>query len=368
MDATDNNFNGDAGVMTSWIDEARPVRAGEMPDTARLESWLRDAVPGLDGNLEINQFPSGYSNLTYLLCVGNRDLVLRRPPVGSKVKAAHDMAREFRVLEALHPVYHAAPRPLACCDDPDVIGAPFYVMERIRGVILRGRKPEGFTAAPELVRRCCDALIENLVRLHQVDYEAIGLGDLRREGQFTRRQVKGWIDRYRASQTDDIPAVDDLAAWLDKYCPDDVGAVFIHNDYKFDNMVLDPEDMTRIIGVLDWEMCTIGDPLMDLGVALSYWNEPRDMNLGIVPCFLTLEPGALTRQQVAEAYAEHAGRDIENILFYYVFGLFKLAVIAQQIYYRYKQGLTRDERFAPLIFVVGGLGMTGVNALERDAI
>lgn len=354
--------------MTLMIDEAQPVREGEMPDMANLDAWLRESIPGLEGPLELRQFPSGFSNLTYLVRVGGLELVMRRPPVGSKVKAAHDMAREFRVLDALHPVYQAAPRPLAYCDNPEVIGAPFYIMERIAGTILRGKKPAGFAAAPELVQRCCEALIENLTRLHQVDYEAIGLGGLRREGQFTQRQVSGWIDRYHGSQTDDILAVAQVAAWLDKNCPEDVDAVFIHNDYKFDNIVLDPHDMTRIIGVLDWEMCTIGDPLMDLGVVLSYWNEPRDMSLGIVPCFLTLEAGALTRQQVAEAYAARTGRDIANILFYYVFGLFKLAVIAQQIYYRYKKGLTKDERFAPLIFVVGGLGMTGVQALEQEAI
>ena len=354
--------------MTTWIDEARPVREGEMPDMEGLTAWFRSALPELDGPIELRQFPSGYSNLTYLARIGDRELVMRRPPVGSKVKAAHDMAREFRVLEALHPVYPAAPRPLAYCEDNAVIGAPFYVMERIAGVILRGKKPKTFTAAPELVRRCCHALIDNLARLHQLDYEALGLGDLRREGQFTRRQVDGWIKRYRGSQTDDIPAIEQIAAWLEQRCPEDVDAVFIHNDYKFDNIVLDPNDMTRIIGVLDWEMCTIGDPLMDLGVVLSYWYEPADPSLGIVPCFLTLEPGCMSRREVAETYAERAGYDIANILFYYVFGLLKLAVIAQQIYYRYKQGLTRDERFAPLIFVVGGLGMMAVNALERDSV
>lgn len=350
--------------MTMPADEPRSVRSGEELDTVRLEAWLRDATPGCSGPIELHQFPSGFSNLTYLVSAGAREMVLRRPPVGSKVKAAHDMHREYRVLAALHPVYPKAPRPLAYCDDVSVLGTPFYVMERLRGVILRGKKPDGFICAPEIIRTACAAFVENLVKLHRVDYEAIGLGDLRREGSFVRRQVNGWIERYHGSQTDDIPAMEQLAGYLKDHCPDDTDAVFVHNDYKFDNLVLDPDDLSRIVGILDWEMSTIGDPLMDLGVALSYWNEPKDMSLGIVPCFLTLEPGCMTRQEVAAAYAEKTGRDIGNILFYYLFGVFKLAVIAQQIYYRYKQGLTKDERFAPLIFVVGGLGMTGVKAME----
>ena len=354
--------------MTARSDEPRPVRPGEELDTARLEAWLKDAVPGCEGALEVHQFPSGFSNLTYLVCAGERELVLRRPPVGSKVKAAHDMYREYRVLAALHPVYPKTPRPLAYCDDVSVLGVPFYMMERLRGVILRGNKPEGFSCSPGIIQTSCNAFVENLVQLHRVDYEAIGLGDLRREGSFVRRQVDGWIERYHGSQTDAIPAMEQLAGYLKDHCPDDTGAVFIHNDYKFDNLVLDPDDLSRIVGVLDWEMSTIGDPLMDLGVALSYWNEPKDMSLGIVPCFLTLEPGCMTRQEVAAAYAEKTGRDIGNILFYYLFGVFKLAVIAQQIYYRYKQGLTKDERFAPLILVVGGLGMTGLKALESGEI
>ena len=354
--------------MTSLLDEPRPVRAGEELDTARLGAFLNEAIPGLDGPLEVRQFPSGFSNLTYLVRAGEQDLVLRRPPVGSKVKAAHDMHREYRVLSALHPVYPKAPRPLAYCDDADVLGAPFYVMERISGVILRGKKPEGFACTPALARTCCEVFVENLARLHEVDYEAIGLGDLRREGSFARRQVDGWINRYRGSQTDDVPAIEQLAKYLDENCPEDTGAVFIHNDYKFDNIVLDPDDLSRIRGVLDWEMSTIGDPLMDLGAALSYWSEEKDFSLGIVPCFLTLEPGSMTRQEVVDAYGARTGRDVSNILFYFIFGLLKLAVIAQQIYYRYKQGLTKDERFAPLIFVVGALGMTGITALQSGRI
>lgn len=350
--------------MSVMPDEPRAVRSGEELDLTRLETFLKDRIPGLDGLPQVLQFPSGFSNLTYLIRMGTRDLVLRRPPVGSKVKAAHDMQREYRILNALHPVYTKVPQPLAYCDDPSVLGVPFYIMERIKGVILRGKKPEGFLCPPERVRKCCEVFVEHLAQLHRVDYNAVGLGDMRREGSFVRRQVEGWINRYRGSQTDDIPSIEQLAEYLQTNCPEDVDAVFIHNDFKFDNVVLAPDNFSTIIGILDWEMSTIGDPMMDLGVALSYWNEVKDISIGMVPCFLTLEPGSMTRRHVAEYYADITGRSIANILFYYAFGVLKLAVIAQQIYFRYKQGLTRDERFAPLIFVVGALGMTGVKALD----
>ena len=354
--------------MAPLLDEPRPVRKGEELNTVTLESWIKEAVSESGDLLEVCQFPSGFSNLTYLVRCSSREFILRRPPVGSKVKAAHDMQREYRILRGLHPVYRAAPSPLSYCDDPDVIGAPFYIMERVQGVILRGRKPENFESTPELAQRCCHSFIDNFVHLHRVDYASIGLADLRKEGSFTQRQVEGWIRRYHGSKTDDIPAIEQLAAYLKDNCPEDTDAVFIHNDYKFDNIVLDPNDLTRIIGVLDWEMCTIGDPLMDLGVVLSYWNEPKDISIGIVPCFLTLEPGCMTRQEVVTAYGKQTGRDVSKIMFYYIFGLLKLAVIAQQIYYRYKQGLTTDERFAALIFVVGALGMTGCKALDTGEI
>ena len=354
--------------MTTLMDEPRSVREGEELDAVRLRAWLSSVVAGMDGEIEIRQFPSGFSNLTYLVKCDDYQFILRRPPVGSKVKAAHDMKREYRILSALHPVYPAAPKPLAYCDDQEVIGAPFYIMERIQGVILRGKKPEGFDCTPELAKRCCETFVDNLVHLHAVDYNAIGLADLRKEGSFTQRQVDGWINRYRGSQTDDIPAIEQLATYLKKNCPEDTDAVFIHNDYKFDNIVLAPDKLSHIIGVLDWEMCTIGDPLMDLGVVLSYWNEPKDISIGMVPCFLTLEPGCMTRQEVVNAYWERTGRDVSNIMFYYIYGLLKLSVIAQQIYFRYKQGLTKDERFAGLIYVVGALGMTGVKALDTKEI
>lgn len=354
--------------MPDLLDRPRPVREGEELDTTALCRFLEDTVPGLKAPLDLAQFTSGYSNLTYLLRSGDRELVLRRPPVGSKVKAAHDMAREYRVLSALHPIYPAAPKPLAYCDDPTVIGAPFYVMERIHGVILRGQRPKDFEMPPGTVQACCESLVRGLADLHALDYEQAGLADLRREGSFVERNVKGWVDRYRGSETDEIPAMNEAAQWLLEHYPPDAGAVLIHNDFKFDNLVLDPADLTRIIGVLDWEMCSIGDPLMDLGVAMSYWVEAKDPSFGMVPCFLTSEAGAMTRLEVADRYAALSGRNVTQLPFYYAFGLFKLAVIAQQIYYRHKQGLTKDPRFGGLIMVVAALGIRAMETIETGDI
>jgi aminoglycoside phosphotransferase (APT) family kinase protein len=349
------------------LDQSRPIRPGEELNLPVLEAYLKSAIPDLHGPLVVEQFPSGFSNLTYLLRVGNTELVLRRPPFGSKVKSAHDMGREYRVLSALHGRY-PVPRPLALCDDPEVMGAQFYVMERLQGTIIRGKKPQGFAADSKVVRAACEAFVDNFAALHALDYEAIGLGEMRKEGSYTERQVQGWIKRYEGSQTDDIPMIEQTAQWLQSRIPPDTGAVVVHNDYKFDNVMLASGDLTRIIGVLDWEMCTVGDPLMDLGTVLSYWTQESDAALGIVQSFLTMEPGAMTRQEVAERYAQATGRDIGNIQFYYVFALLKLAVIVQQIYYRYKQGLTKDERFAPLIFMVGALGNKAVECMETGRI
>ena len=354
--------------MDVSIDTPKAVREGEGLDLDKLEGYLKSVIPDLSGALEVAQFPSGFSNLTYLLSVGDRELVLRRPPFGSTVKSAHDMGREYKVLSGLHPIYPAAPKPLALCDDMDVMGAQFYVMERIRGAILRGEKPEGFDASEATVRGCCAAFVKNLADLHGLDYAAAGLGDLQREGSYVERQVMGWIKRYGGSKTDDVPAIDQVMTWLQDNYPADSGATLVHNDYKFDNVVLDAHDPTKIIGVLDWEMCTIGDPLMDLGTTLAYWIEKDDPSLGVVQCFLSEAPGMFTRREVAAHYGEYTGRDISNLQFYYVFALFKLAVIVQQIYYRYKQGLTKDERFAPLIYVVGALGHRAVECLESDTM
>ena len=355
--------------MTELVDQPAAIRKGEELDGERLERYLLASIPSVSGPISIRQFPSGHSNLTYLVSIGDTQFVLRRPPFGSQVKSAHDMGREFKVLSKLSKVYPPAPRPALYCEDEGVVGAKFYLMERVQGLILRNRPPEGFAPSTAEVRVYCESLIDNLADLHSIDYEKAGLAELRKPGEYSERQVLGWSKRWEGSKTDEVPDIETILGWLNERIPKDTGAVVIHNDYKFDNVVLDPGDRTRIVAVLDWEMATVGDPLMDLGTSLAYWSEPADAEeIRVVQCFLTTSPGALTRMEIARRYGERTRRDTSNILYYYVFGLFKLAVIVQQIYYRYAQGLTKDERFAKMIGMVYALGRTGTAAIERGTV
>jgi aminoglycoside phosphotransferase (APT) family kinase protein len=358
--------------------ETRPVRPGEEIDVQPLAAWLaprlHDFLPDAGAPLTIEQFPGGHSNLTYLLRAGDRgdrELVLRRPPFGSQVKTAHDMGREFRVLSRLHAAYPPAPRALLHCDDPGVIGAPFYLMERVRGVILRQpQAPAGVDLPPERMRAISEAAVDGLAALHAVDYRAAGLGDLGHPAGYVKRQVEGWSGRWVKAKTDDVPDLDRAAAWLAAHLPpEQATAALLHNDYKYDNLVLDPGDLSRIVAVLDWEMATVGDPLMDLGTSLGYWMDPDDFpELRMLPAGPTTLPGNLGRAAVVERYAARSGRDVSDVVFYYAFGLFKIAVIAQQIYYRYRQGLTRDERFAALLGAVRVLGRTAAAAIAKNRI
>jgi aminoglycoside phosphotransferase (APT) family kinase protein len=350
--------------MDDAIDEARPVRAGEQLDVARLGAYLVAHLSGAEGPLVVEQFPHGHSNLTYLLRLGDRELVLRRPPFGTRVETAHDMGREYRILSRLCRVYEPAPCPVLSCEDESILGAPFYLMERRRGIILRRTPPPDRPLPPAMVRRLGEALVDNLARLHALDYRAAGLGDLGKPEGYVERQVTGWTRRYQDARTDDISALEQVAAWLAGTMPDESGAALIHNDYKLDNLMLDPGDLTRIVAVLDWEMATLGDPLMDLGTTLGYWIEAGDpeplRRHGVGPTAL---PGSLTRRELVERYRQTTGRDVTNMLFHYVFGLFKIAVIAQQIYARYVKGHTRDRRFAGLNEVVTALGLGAVQAI-----
>jgi aminoglycoside phosphotransferase (APT) family kinase protein len=335
--------------MSDLLDHPAAIRSGEELDLAKLEPYLRRHFPDAAGELQVRQFPSGHSNLTYSVHLGTTELVLRRPPFGSKVKSAHDMSREFRVLSKLHSVYSPAPQALFYCDDADIIGAPFYVMEPIRGIILRSKLPPGLNFSAEKARALSESFVENLMRLHRVDYAAAGLADLGKPEGYLERQVRGWTERYYGSKTHDYPEVEEITAWLQQHRPRTDAVSLIHNDYKYDNVVLDSHNITSIVGVLDWEMCTIGDPLTDLGTALAYWvdatdpEEVQENRWGP-----TTEPGSFTRAKIVEYYAARTGCDVSQIAFYLAFARFKLAVIAQQIYYRYHQGLTQDERFASM--------------------
>lgn len=348
--------------MTATVDGTRAVRPGEELDAKVLARFL-----GWD-EVRVTQFPSGHSNLTYLVEGGGRQLVLRRPPFGSKVKSAHDMGREYKILSRLHTIYPQAPKPVAYSEDPSLLGTPFYLMERIVGVILRRDPPPGLLP-PAVAHGLGEAFVDNLARLHGLDYRACGLGELGRPEGYVERQVRGWAERYRNARTDDIADMEFLEKWLVEHLPRESGAALIHNDYKYDNLVLAQDDLTRIIGVLDWEMSTVGDPLMDLGTALSYWVHADDPpELQAVRMCATTVPGSLTRTELLSRYQERTGKDIPNILFYYCFAQFKSCGVVQQIYYRYKQGLTHDERFAAMIHAVRALSATAVRAIDRGRI
>ncbi|MEK7728179.1 MAG: phosphotransferase family protein [candidate division KSB1 bacterium] len=349
------------------LDQASAVRAGEEIDLAALQSYLRERLLQLSGPLHIEQFPQGFSNLTYLLRCGEHEFVLRRPPMGANIKSGHDMSREFRILSALIKIYPKVPAPVLYCDDDNILRAPFYLMQRVHGVILRNRAPQGLELKPELMQRICLALIDTMVELHSIDYTAAGLHELARAEGYVERQISGWTKRYANAKTDEIAEMEQAAQWLASHQPSSFAAALIHNDYRYDNVVLDPNDLSRIIAILDWEMATIGDPLMDVGTTLAYWAEANDP-IALRQFGLTSLPGNLNRQEFVERYAERSGRVIGNMLFYFVYGLFKLGVIAQQIYARYRLGFTRDERFGQLIHAVRACGQTALLALEKDRI
>ncbi len=329
-------------------DSAVQFRKGEELDTAKVETYIRQALPELRGSISLAQFPGGHSNLTYLVTVGDTEMVLRRPPPGTKAKSAHDMGREYRVLSSLQPLFPQAPKAYAYCEDVSVIGAPFYLMQRFHGVILRKDFPKDMVLTPAQCRQLCENLLDLQVKLHQVDYVSAGLADFGHPQGYVKRQVEGWSARFAKAKTEDVPGCGQIMQWLHDKQPGDSGTVgIIHNDYKFDNVVLDRDNPLHIIGVLDWEMTTLGDPLMDLGCTMAYWVEKTDpppLQLSrMAPTHLS---GMLTRKELVTRYADKTGIKLTNFDFYYVFGLFRLAVIAQQIYYRYYHKQVSDQRFA----------------------
>jgi aminoglycoside phosphotransferase (APT) family kinase protein len=294
----------------------------------------------------VRQFSGGASNLTYLLAYPGRELVLRRPPPGEKARTAHDMAREFRVQAALKPVYPYVPTVIALCEDDDIIGSDFYVMERVPGTILRARIPPTLGLDPPALGNLCRSVIDALVALHGVDPAAAGLADLGPGRGYVARQVQGWSERYRAAKTPNVPSFERVMGWLEEHRPDDVATVIVHNDFRLDNVVLAPDDPQRSVGILDWEMTTLGDPLMDLGNSLAYWVQADDDRLyKLLRRQPTDAPGMLTRSQVIDHYRRASAVDIPDFTFYEVFGLFRLAVIIQQIYRRYRLRQTRNPAF-----------------------
>jgi aminoglycoside phosphotransferase (APT) family kinase protein len=328
--------------------ETIPVGEGEDFDLEKVGAYMRERIGGLpEGQLEVRQFPSGASNLTYLVKIGNWEGVLRRPPLGPVPPKAHDMARESKILFRINSAFPLAPKPYFFCEDRSLIGAPFYVMERRRGTILDSSFPEGFEPTPALCRGISETAVDTLVGLHAVDWEGAGLGDLGHPKGFLARQVKGWIGRYEKAKTEEIGEIRPLAEYMVANVPEGPRPTIIHNDYKLNNLLLNPDDPTEVRAILDWEMATIGDPLFDLAVSMSYWIEPGDHDeLKAVLPTVTDAAGFLTREEFMELYAERSGRDLSEMRFYLILGYFKLAVILQQIYVRWHRGQTKDERFA----------------------
>ncbi|MBL7848898.1 MAG: phosphotransferase family protein [Cyclobacteriaceae bacterium] len=348
------------------IDQPRETRKGEELDLDKLNRYLT-GFPEVGHVIAQRQFPGGYSNLTYLLETTRGEVILRRPPFGAAIKSAHDMGREFRVLTLLRPHYSRVPKPILYCEDAEVLGAPFYLMERIKGIILRPSLLKQMQFSLNDMRQLSESLVDNLVQLHSIDIQSSGLVQLGKPEGYISRQVEGWTKRYVAAQTDTITEMEDLSRWLIASQPPDGPPAFLHNDYKYDNIVFREGHLPEIAGVLDWEMSTVGDPWMDLGATLAYWCEAGDGELAKV-FNISWVPGNLTRQEVVERYTAQGGRPVESPVFYYVFGLFKNAVIAQQIYARWKQGHSKDPRFGQLIHVIRDLGHRGANALERGTV
>ena len=334
--------------------DTREVRATEQLDWTKLADYLRwhldgQPIPGLDlaRPMEVSQFPGGHSNLTYLVRFGGAELVLRRPPLGPVPRKAHDMAREYRWLAAVHPLFPLAPRPYVLCEDAAVIGSVFYVMERRRGIVVRADEPLGLKDHPEARRRLSESLIDTLADLHALDVTSPPLSELGKPVGFVERQVRGWTERWEGSRLEAVPEMESLSAWLVKHLPPEPAQPgIVHGDFKLDNILLDPLDIGRLVAIFDWEMAALGDPLVDLGIVLAYWSPTAPPEQRDALTTVTHRPGYFTHDEVIERYAQRSGRDVSGIRFFETFALFKIAVVIQQIYYRFIKGQTDDQRFA----------------------
>jgi aminoglycoside phosphotransferase (APT) family kinase protein len=326
-----------------------PVRKGEELNLAVLDQFLREHIENLPNSpLELLQFSAGHSNLTYQIKVGEWEAVLRRPPLGPVAPKAHDMEREYKIISELHPVFSVTPKPILFSNQEEIVGSPFFIMERKNGVVIDTTFPEEITVTKDICQQLSEVMVNKLVELHAINYKETGLGAISKPEGFTERQVHSWIGRYDRAKTDEIGAVDSLKKWLAANIPVQQNAAVIHYDFKFNNAMFN-ESLTQMVGLFDWEMATVGDPLADLGVAMGYWNQPDDpddLKRGAGNAPVTVNEGFFTRKQFIELYAKKSGRDVTNMNFYLTFAYFKLAVICQQIYYRFKKGQTNDPRFA----------------------
>jgi aminoglycoside phosphotransferase (APT) family kinase protein len=343
-------------VDTNDSSDTTPVRASEHLQWNALADYAREQLKIILGNrfddapaMTVEQFPGGHSNLTYLLRFGSQEFVMRRPPFGPVPPRAHDMARECRILQALHPVFPLAPQPYLLCEDPSVIGATFYLMERRHGVVVRNDEPGALKDRPDVRRSVSQAMVDALADLHLIDTDRNGLTALGKPRGFVERQVRGWSERWKGSQTTELPVMDQLARWLiERLPPEAQRPSLLHGDFKLDNVMLDGKDLSRLVAVFDWEMSAVGDPLIDLGILLAYWIHTTPAAQRHSLDAVTRRTGWFSRQEILERYQQRTGDDVTGIKFYEVFAVFKLAVVLQQIFYRYHRGQTDDARFADL--------------------
>jgi len=326
--------------------ELIPMRPDERIDPERVGRFLAGKLPGAEGTPVIEQFEGGHANLTYLVKYGNLEYVLRRPPLGPVAPKSHDMGREYKVLSVLYQAYPLAPRAFLFSEDKEIVGAPFLVMERRKGIVIRKEMPEGFRGNPELNRRMSAMIVDGLAALHQVDAKAIGLDTLGKPEGFMERQVSGWAGRWEGAKTADVPKFYEIHEWMKARIPQKPRASLVHNDYKLDNMMVSATDPATPVAVFDWDMCTMGDPLADVGTLLGYWVEATDGPARTsFPTMPTTAPGWYTRGEVAGHYARRTGIDVRDLRFYEIFANWKTAVVIQQIYVRFHRGQTQDVRF-----------------------
>ena len=348
-------------------DLPKKVRNGEELDLVKLKKYLLKINFDLN---DVNQFPSGYSNLTYLLTSGSKEYILRKPPFGAEsLKGGHDMLREFTVLKNLKSQFDLVPEVYQFCEDKSIIGSTFYLMERVKGNIIRPNLSEENSPGKKIIREISKQMINTLSTLHNVDIKAANLTDLGKINGYNQRQVDGWIKRYYHSKTSTIDNMEFVAKWLKNNIPMESKASIIHNDFKYDNIVLSKENFSRINAILDWEMATVGDPLMDLGTSLGYWVDNDDLpELKLFQLSATTLQGNPTREEFLHEYMLKSNTKIDNPIFYYVFGLFKIAVIAQQIFFRYKKGYTKDKRFKLLELAVISLSVMAKQSIEKNRL
>ena len=344
------------------------VRSDERFDEAKLADYLRGQLPGSENPLTVRQFGGGAANLTYLLDYGSREYVLRRPPLGPVAKSAHDMGREYKVLSVLHQQFPYAPQAFLYCEDTDLIGADFFVMERRRGIVVRRSIPPEFAQLSDAPRKMSECMVDALAQFHAVDYAALGLDDLGEPTGFVSRQIEGWYKRWHKAKTADLEDMDVVYQWLKENQPQTTQFSLIHNDYKLDNVMLDEKDPGKMVAIFDWDMCTLGDPLSDLGALLCYWTEPDDPPYFQAMAMMPIgNLGFMSRAELVERYAEKSGRNVHDIHFYHALGLFRLTVIIAQIYIRYKRGQTQDERFAAFEMMIPMMAQAAREiALSKD--